>query len=166
MTRQLLNVLTALSLLVCAAVLVLWVRSYGTTDRFDYQATTKLYSVLIHMGTFQVAQVDRDSGSVSVGFYHHGASVRASATWWNDWHKPVTTRGMFHFGLVRGTYYRVLILPLWIALAAAAVPPILRVRLKLRSHARERLGLCSTCGYDLTGNISGVCPECGYVAAP
>jgi rubrerythrin len=21
--------------------------------------------------------------------------------------------------------------------------------------------LCSYCGYDLTGNVSGVCPECG-----
>jgi hypothetical protein len=23
------------------------------------------------------------------------------------------------------------------------------------------LGLCPACGYDLTGNVSGVCPECG-----
>ena len=22
-------------------------------------------------------------------------------------------------------------------------------------------GLCKTCGYNLTGNVSGVCPECG-----
>ena len=26
---------------------------------------------------------------------------------------------------------------------------------------RERLGLCPSCGYDLTGNVSGTCPECG-----
>lgn len=25
---------------------------------------------------------------------------------------------------------------------------------------------CSRCGYDLTGNVSGVCPECGTKAAP
>jgi hypothetical protein len=24
-----------------------------------------------------------------------------------------------------------------------------------------RAGVCRTCGYDLTGNVSGVCPECG-----
>ena len=29
-----------------------------------------------------------------------------------------------------------------------------------RSH-RRRLGLCINCGYDLTGNESGICPECG-----
>jgi uncharacterized paraquat-inducible protein A len=26
---------------------------------------------------------------------------------------------------------------------------------------RQRLGLCLNCGYDLKGNESGVCPECG-----
>lgn len=32
----------------------------------------------------------------------------------------------------------------------------------LRTGAlREKLGLCRRCGYDLTGNVSGVCPECG-----
>jgi hypothetical protein len=25
-------------------------------------------------------------------------------------------------------------------------------------------GQCRTCGYDLTGNVSGVCPECGTAA--
>jgi hypothetical protein len=26
--------------------------------------------------------------------------------------------------------------------------------------------LCNTCGYDLTGNISGICPECGRPVPP
>jgi hypothetical protein len=26
---------------------------------------------------------------------------------------------------------------------------------------RLRRGLCVNCGYDLTGNLSGTCPECG-----
>jgi hypothetical protein len=28
-------------------------------------------------------------------------------------------------------------------------------------HPRGLKGRCVKCGYDLTGNISGVCPECG-----
>lgn len=30
-------------------------------------------------------------------------------------------------------------------------------------HRRQRRvkGLCDGCGYDLSGNVSGVCPECG-----
>ncbi len=31
----------------------------------------------------------------------------------------------------------------------------------LRKWHRRRRGLCVTCAYDLTGNTSGVCPECG-----
>jgi hypothetical protein len=30
-----------------------------------------------------------------------------------------------------------------------------------RHRRRARLGLCASCGYSLTGNTSGTCPECG-----
>ena len=30
-----------------------------------------------------------------------------------------------------------------------------------RQDSRIPQGHCQTCGYDLTGNVSGVCPECG-----
>ena len=30
-----------------------------------------------------------------------------------------------------------------------------------RAQLRREAGLCTRCGYDLTGNVSGVCPECG-----
>jgi len=34
---------------------------------------------------------------------------------------------------------------------------------EIRRKRRERRanGLCEHCAYDLTGNVSGVCPECG-----
>jgi hypothetical protein len=31
--------------------------------------------------------------------------------------------------------------------------------------SRARRGLCVHCGYNLTGNVSGVCPECGTARA-
>ncbi len=31
----------------------------------------------------------------------------------------------------------------------------------VRHDPRFRLGHCRSCGYDLTGNLSGACPECG-----
>jgi hypothetical protein len=35
-------------------------------------------------------------------------------------------------------------------------------RQRLRAAGRRRLqGRCVRCDYDLTGNVSGVCPECG-----
>lgn len=42
---------------------------------------------------------------------------------------------------------------LWLALSFRRQATRLRERL--------RNGHCVSCGYDLTGNISGVCPECG-----
>ncbi len=34
-------------------------------------------------------------------------------------------------------------------------------RPRRRRHARRAAGLCASCGYNLTGNVSGRCPECG-----
>ncbi|MCH7813010.1 MAG: hypothetical protein IID40_03220 [Planctomycetes bacterium] len=48
-------------------------------------------------------------------------------------------------------------LPL-LALLAIVTYPLLPFA--LRRNRRKR-GLCLKCGYDLTGNTSGVCPECG-----
>lgn len=31
----------------------------------------------------------------------------------------------------------------------------------IRSQKKPPLGHCQACGYDLRGNVSGVCPECG-----
>ncbi len=52
--------------------------------------------------------------------------------------------------------------PLWIPFAACALPTAI-----LWYHDRRRPGpgQCQTCGYDLTGNQSGNCPECGHATA-
>ena len=58
---------------------------------------------------------------------------------------------------------RVLVqLPMWFPTVLFAAYPIFAfIRGPLRRWRRRRKGLCITCGYDLTGNVSGVCPECG-----
>jgi hypothetical protein len=55
-----------------------------------------------------------------------------------------------------GTYHSVFV-PVWMPLAIAAFPTAL---LWWRGR-RYAAGQCQNCGYDLTGNVSGVCPECG-----
>jgi hypothetical protein len=39
-----------------------------------------------------------------------------------------------------------------------------RARGPVRRLRRRQRGLCVGCGYDLTGNVSGACPECGQEA--
>ena len=49
-------------------------------------------------------------------------------------------------------------LPLWLLLLLTAIPT---AWLWHRDRRRIRPGCCLRCGYDLTGNTSGVCSECG-----
>jgi hypothetical protein len=53
---------------------------------------------------------------------------------------------------------RQVLLPIWIPLSLVALPTLYSFW-----HARKRKkpGLCQVCLYDLTGNVSGICPECG-----
>jgi hypothetical protein len=43
----------------------------------------------------------------------------------------------------------------------AALPSVWIVRLGRRLRRLRAAGCCGTCGYNLTGNTSGTCPECG-----
>ena len=52
------------------------------------------------------------------------------------------------------------VIPMWVPLAFVAVPTIAA----WRRQRRRPPGHCQ-CGYDLTGNVSGRCPECGEAAA-
>jgi|GEM_PF-1483814 len=40
-------------------------------------------------------------------------------------------------------------------------PTIVFIRGSLQRSLRRKRGLCIRCGYDLAGNVSGTCPECG-----
>ncbi len=47
----------------------------------------------------------------------------------------------------------------WSLLFAALAPD--HIAMERAARARKLLPNCEKCGYDLTGNVSGVCPECG-----
>jgi hypothetical protein len=58
--------------------------------------------------------------------------------------------------------YTVVCVPLWALFALfAAYPTFAFIRGPCRRWFRRRRGLCIGCGYNLTGNVSGTCPECG-----
>jgi len=52
--------------------------------------------------------------------------------------------------------------PFWFLLILLlSYPAIVFYRGPLRLWQRRRKGLCLKCGYNLTGNTTGVCSECG-----
>jgi hypothetical protein len=50
------------------------------------------------------------------------------------------------------------IVPIWIPLLVVALPTAF---VWWRDRRRIPPGHCQICGYNLTGNVSGRCPECG-----
>jgi len=57
---------------------------------------------------------------------------------------------------------KALVIPAWFLLITTAILPILWVTSRFRL---PRPGQCPTCRYDLTGNVSGTCTECGTAVA-
>ena len=54
--------------------------------------------------------------------------------------------------------------PFWLPFVAFAAYPVFLFFLghcPYRRHQRRKKGLCVHCAYNLTGNVTGVCPECG-----
>jgi hypothetical protein len=46
----------------------------------------------------------------------------------------------------------------WPLAACTTIPTVVLSRLR---RTRLPVNACRNCGYDLTGNVTGVCPECG-----
>lgn len=65
-------------------------------------------------------------------------------------------------------YEQVLVIPAWAPAVSFSVLPAAWLARRVpqwhqsrRGRRQARHGLCGRCGYNLTGNQSGVCPECG-----
>ena len=76
-------------------------------------------------------------------------------------------RGYPHLGLLPPRVYFGnsvgLVIPFWLLLLLTAIPT---AWLWHRDRRKIRPGCCLRCGYDLTGNTSGVCSECGLPKPP
>ena len=83
--------------------------------------------------------------------------------------RPDGTRQVFLPGLSVGwcfqvTGYRQVYVSMrffHLAIAAALIPILYVIFAQIRHFSRRKHGRCLSCGYDLTGNESHTCPECG-----
>ena len=165
MTRRLLNVLTALSLLLWVAVCVLWVRSYWVWDHVSRHVCAG--------GAWHVLAANSNWGYVSFDWGRHAAGDQPPRTvrlrrsgpprspgpdplWRRGWTDYVVTRdgpyAMRHAAAHHG----------WLAGVLVALPAARAVGMA-RRRSRARTGKCLCCGYDLRAT-PGRCPECGTIA--
>jgi len=164
-TRRLLNLLTALSLLLCVAVVALWVRSYWRYDLTGARLGGAVALVGSYRGHLLWAAELRDEHKGAGEWYGHDSGGRADAesTWqFLRTNAAFNVLGFSYTGDVQTSMpLRVMVTPSWSAALVLAFLPGRRLAHARRRRRRRNENRCAACGYDLTGNVSGVCPECG-----
>ena len=181
MARRLLNVLNALSLLMSVAVVVLWVWTHTRSQAIRYtNGKGRIADVISYDGSLHLQDVrgSRDppwqskpgrfwilSGDRYDWEYRRCSANHALIGFRVASNHDVRQSVVAGVGpvVITSNFYA-LVIPLWFLLCAFLVVPVCRAGSYARrivSARRKAAGLCAACGYDLTGNVSGVCPECG-----
>jgi hypothetical protein len=175
--RCLLNLVTAVSLALCVVVLALWVRSRYVEDQVMWRRVDGARWVVTSPGyvVFGV-ELANWSGWPADAFglsytradplppAEHVVRMLVLNVGPRDTFEKWTGGG---FGWYRwrpasgGSTFVRLVIPLWSLAGATVALPAGRAAARLWRRSRRRPGGCAACGYDLTGNVSGVCPECG-----
>ena len=129
-----------------ASVIALWV----LTARYDVK-TLRLGSMYLGFGW--------DGAWITVFKYPEEWEVISEVSI-HDWRDSLTFR--LPFFETTSEDLRCFV-PFWLLLLLTAIPT---AWLWHRDRRRIRPGCCLRCGYDLTGNTSGVCSECGLAKPP
>ena len=178
LARRLFTFCSAVSLLLCVAVCVLWARSHWVSDQFrwvergnDEAFTTYDRSVLLGRGLLIYGEWVFPSGDPlyavrwerklkATGMAPYVRSGPYSSFW--------DRRGTLGFMAERrhhGALWAAV--PFWflaLCFAVPALPAVLTITRRVGCARRHRTGACRMCGYDLRAT-PGRCPECGTAAA-
>jgi hypothetical protein len=172
LSRHLFNAATLLSLLLFAATVALWVRSYFVFDGVHHASQgSGVYADGLVYGAFEDAGSFQGRLWVAVSRTPSPSTQQSQAfpRWSLDHHyydpkffTPVSwfeRKGLFHEGWSGYDCYGT---PHALLAAISAFLPVGRILLALRFSKVSKTGHCFTCGYDLRATPDR-CPECGNV---
>lgn len=98
--------------------------------------------------------------------YPHGSPTRRSSSF-EALGIHATVERSIGYGTARQNWH--VSIPLWIMVVLALLYPTGRaaqlLMLRCRRNWRTKHGVCMSCGYNLRGNVSGACPECGQTTS-
>jgi hypothetical protein len=191
--RRLFDLVTLLSLVLCVAVVALWVRSHSRADWVQWQRSQlsgprqrqvidKAFTaegLLVFTRDAKRAEYEAAPGEETLLLFE--PSGNPDGVRWDRFHPRSLLDGLndsdywprygflaevrgSEFGPHDGTWYTVLSLPLWGLTALSALLPSARLLSFVRRRFQMRPGLCPACAYDLRAT-PGRCPECGATAA-
>jgi hypothetical protein len=181
--RWMFNGLAALSLLLCVAVMALWVESHWRYDVISWSSRhddrrQRILQIRNGPGCFYLESDRRilfPSGTSGFfqdpGFEFVHESPGVLGLPFGEWADQRTeTETAWGLGFQRIVFDQnwqtseVAIRFIWATAVFAALPLLYTGRWIYRRRAerrRRQRGRCPRCFYNLTGNVSGVCPECG-----
>jgi hypothetical protein len=113
-----------------------------------------LFCTFGYMGSSTAAWFQYD-GAVVVAYYAQTAEVRPGWFAFDD--RPPDPDQLWLPRRVAGAGRDYFAIPVWMPILLLALPT---ATLWYRDR-RPPKGHCQNCGYNLTGNVSGRCPECG-----
>jgi hypothetical protein len=143
------NGAVVLSCLLMAASVALWLRARGHSDHVFFRSDDVGYLILSGESGIQLCRA-------SMSFY---GNLSGPGYEWDHY-----GLGVYRFFRKDQVYLFWLRLPHWSLVLATSILPAIAGAAALQSRRPERKimsPLCRRCSYNLTGNISGVCPECG-----
>lgn len=183
--RHILNGLTVLSMLLCVAMCVLWVRSYWREDQVAMFLLTKRIpttpppateSVSWFPHEYQKGISTRAGSGVGISYLSLGSNEGSGLSTYCRWsvHKDVLAHAWYYQTLAADkmarmrwdhetdTWHCAVLFRDWFAASLLAVLPLFRVGLWniARHRKRANSGCCVSCGYDLRASPD-LCPECG-----
>jgi hypothetical protein len=159
--RYSINALTIFSSLLCVAAVILWARPQTSTDEVTLAwGRTQL---LILAGANRVVLMFPYVGRPTRTIWEHknldGISTNDIEDFWHDVTTPRTRHGLDVSWPDRK--HPAMMAPPWLVTLLFGLAPLTWLWRWWRRHPRNIVGRCRFCQYDLTGNVSGICPECG-----
>lgn len=144
---------------VCCVFLLLWAVSLKWHAEYDWRSG----GFRLRPGGIQYTKACQPNLEQWCGWRIGQRSARVRYVYQRNWGAYFPSQWDYQEpGQSKGINYRVSLrhwyVPLWIHFAVAAIPTAF---LFYRDRRRVPVSHCKRCGYDLTGNVSRICPECG-----